>query len=110
MAGNGASMGGLGVRREVYKDKPYVENKEISMAAIDKIYATKEQYEEFYAWCKRNKPEALIFFYDWLEEWDDGEKHPITIFPVQVDKWMLKNCPLKWVTDYIKFQHGIVSG
>lgn len=78
------------------------------MAAIDKIYAKKEQREELYAWCEVNKPEALRYFYDWYSpEWDDGLEHPITNFPEEIDMWLITNCPLSWVVAYIKDQYGI---
>lgn len=78
------------------------------MAAIDKIYGTKEQYDQFYDWCKINYPEALQYFYDWSEEWNDGQNHPITNFPESVDKWMLENCDLDWVVEYIKDQYNLI--
>jgi hypothetical protein len=78
------------------------------MAAIDKIYANKNQYDEFYLWCKQNKPEALDYFYKWPNEWDDGQDHPITNFPEWIDKWMLENCPLSWVIEKIKDQYNLV--
>jgi hypothetical protein len=80
------------------------------MAAIDKIYGKKVQYDEFRAWCEKNKPDALKHFYPreyWDSiEWQDGKEHPITNFPENIDMWMLKNCPIKWVTDYIGDQYG----
>lgn len=77
------------------------------MAAIDKIYATKTQRDEFYSWCKVNRPSDLRYFYPWYDEWNDGKEHPITNFPETTDMWMLENCPIKWVTDYIKDQYGM---
>lgn len=74
------------------------------MAAVDKIYATKAQRDELYSWCEINKPDALRYFYDWC--WDDNLNHPITNFPGEIDMWLLKNCPITWVTDYIRDQYG----
>lgn len=81
------------------------------MAAIDKIYAKKEQYLEFRTWCEKNKPEALGYFYDWpdSEEWNDGRNHPITNFPEWLDMWLLDNCPIGWVVEYIKDQYGMLE-
>ena len=76
------------------------------MASIDKIYATKEQRNEFHAWCITNKPEALRYFYQWWDEWNDGKEHPITNFPEKIDRWLLKNCPIDWVIARIKAQYG----
>jgi len=75
------------------------------MAAIDKIYGTKEQYDEFRAWAQENKPEILRYFYEWYDEWNDGNEHPITNFPMAVDVWLFNNCPIKWVVDYIREQY-----
>lgn len=76
------------------------------MAAVDKIYTTKDKRNEFYAWCTENKPDALRYFYDWLWDENDGMDHPITNFPEKVDMWMLDNCPIGWVVEYIKDQYG----
>lgn len=79
------------------------------MASIDKIYATKKQRDEIYSWCEENYKEALPFFYEWYEEWDweeENEQFPITNFPEEIDTYLLYNCPIKWVTDYIKDQYG----
>ena len=76
------------------------------MASIDKIYATREQRQEFYDWCKANKPEALKYFYEWYDEWNDGLDHPITCFPESIDIWLLHNCHIEWVLDRIREQYG----
>lgn len=74
------------------------------MAAIDKIYATKEQRDEFYAWCEKHKPDALPYFYAWTYP-DDGLTHEITNFSEPIDMWMLVYCDIRWVTDFIKDQY-----
>ena len=76
------------------------------MASIDKIYGRTEQRDEFYAWCKENKPEALGYFYQWWDEWNDGNEHPMTNFPEKIDKWLLENCSIDWVVTRIKEQYG----
>ncbi len=78
------------------------------MAAIDKIYGNKQQMQEFRNWCEENNSEALEYFYMWNpEQLKDSQNHCITNFPKRIDEWMLNNCPIKWVTDYIKEQYGI---
>jgi len=78
------------------------------MAAIDKIYGLKSERDEFYAWCEKNKPEALRYFYEWYSpDWDDGLEHPLTNLPERIDMWLLKNCPIQWVVNRIKAQYGM---
>jgi len=76
------------------------------MAAIDKIYGTKKQYDEFRRWCSRHKPEALVYFYEWHDEYKDNKNYAMTNFPERIDRWMLKNCKIDWVVAYIKDQYG----
>jgi hypothetical protein len=75
------------------------------MATIDKIYGTTMEYDEFYEWCQRRKPEALKSFYP-RNDYDNTKNRPITNFPEHIDEWMLENCPIKFVTDRIKEQYG----
>ena len=77
------------------------------MAAIDKIYATKEQHDTFRQWCADNCPEALPHFYVW--QWNDGGVHPITNFPEIIDMWLFCNCPLDFVVERIRDQYEIES-
>ena len=77
------------------------------MASIDKIYAKYEQYLEFKTWCREHYPKALKYIYPWYDEWNDDIEHPIANFPEKIDKYLLKNCPIKWVTDRIKEQYGL---
>ena len=79
------------------------------MAAIDKIYGTKEQREELGKYLKENLPTSLKYLYRWYPEWNDGNNHSISNFPEWMDKWLLINCPLTWVTDYIKDQYGLTE-
>lgn len=74
------------------------------MAAVDKIYGNYLQYIQFLNWCKKNNPDALKYFYDW----DQGAiRQCITNFPEEVDRWMLNNCTIKWVKEYIKEQYEL---
>ena len=75
------------------------------MAAVDKIYGTKEQYDEFYQWCEDNYPKALDCFYDW--QWEDDLTHPITNFPIEIDGYLVLTCDIDWVVNRIKEQYGV---
>lgn len=75
------------------------------MAAVDKIYGTKQQYDEFKLWCEKHKPEALDYFYEWKYT-NDGLNHAMTNFPDHIDKWLLNNCPLDYIVNAIKHQYG----
>lgn len=77
------------------------------MASVDKIYATKDQYETFREWCNTYNKEALRYFYFWESEWNDELEHPITNFPERIDMWMLKNCPIDFVVKRIREQYGL---
>ena len=99
------------------------------MAGIDKIYGSTEQYDEFYNWLLENEISMKCRIgFNWdgrtdIDIFDDilpseclyqrGEyksnpdARPISNFPEEVNKWLLKVCPLKWVTDRIKEQYGI---
>ena len=78
------------------------------MAAIDKIYGTKKEHDEFKLWAEINSPNILKYFYTWEGEWLSDEKyHPITNFPVKVDEWLFENCSLGWVVARIREQYSI---
>ena len=75
------------------------------MAAIDKIYGTQSQYLELKKWLEENYQEATY----WLYSEDDYpiDERPISNFPQVVDEWLLENCPIDWVVDYIKYQYAL---
>ena len=75
------------------------------MAAIDKIYATKAERDEFHQWCSGHKPDALPYFYDW--KWSDDGTYPITNFPEDIDGWLVLNCPIEFVLERIGEQYGL---
>ena len=77
------------------------------MAAIDKIYGTRAQRDQFWSWCAKHKPAALQYFYSWYNEYDDDDEAPITNFPEDIDMWLLANCPIKFVTGRVKEQYSI---
>ena len=75
------------------------------MAAIDKIYGTNTQYDEFYAWVQQHHPDMLPRFYP-----RDGyppDDRPITNLSEEQDMWLLKNCLIGWVVARIKEQYGL---
>jgi hypothetical protein len=76
------------------------------MAAVDKIYGTKKEYDEFHLWCSKHNPKLIYSFYDW-DYLDDGKNHAMTNFSEEDDKWLLKNCPLTFITDRIKEQYNL---
>ena len=98
------------------------------MAGIDKIYGTKEQHAELKAWLLENEKPIkckvgshyaagkIKLIRDWRlpshylydPSYWSGDNGPISIFPKEIDKWLLKKCPIVWVTDYIKSQYGII--
>jgi hypothetical protein len=79
---------------------------ENNMAAIDKIYGTTEQYDEFYNWTADNAPQYVKYFYE-RDGYSNDNDRPITNLPEVADKWLLDHCPLTWVVDRIKVQYGI---
>lgn len=77
------------------------------MAAIDKLYGNKDQYMEFSAWCKANKPALLTRFYVYDDEMDmPSEVFAVANFSEKDDAWLLANCPLEWVKKQIRAQYG----
>jgi hypothetical protein len=95
------------------------------MAAIDKIYGTQKQYNEFKKWLKENqKPIKCSIGFEWngnkqketfkmalpteylySRNGYDKNDRPISNFPQNIDKWLLKNCPIEWVVNKIKEQY-----
>lgn len=81
------------------------------MAAIDKIYCySKRDFLEFYNWCnkfkdlcyKETQKNILNYFYTTPETYDTDYNIytngvPITNFPLTIDKWLDKHCPIQWV-------------
>ena len=98
------------------------------MAAIDKIYGTQKQYNEFKKWLKENqkpircltgcecidgketKIYEMVLPTDCLYSrngYDKKNERPISNFPENIDKWLLKKCKIEWVLKRIKEQHGL---
>lgn len=77
------------------------------MAAIDKIYGTRKQYEELHDWLLINKPDALRYMYQY-DSWDNPRKHrPISNFPTSIGRWLLKNCTIDWVVRVINEKYKL---
>ena len=77
------------------------------MASIDKIYGTRDQQRYFSEWISINKPEAVGYLYEWSGEWlTDGETHPISNFPAEIDEWLMGNCDIPYILDALKYQYG----
>lgn len=58
------------------------------MAAIDKIYGTSKQYDEFRAWVEVHCERYLKHFYPRPERIG-----PITNLSVRADEWLYFRCP-----------------
>lgn len=75
------------------------------MAAVDKIYGSTEEYDEFYTWVVDNNPELQMFFYQ-RDGYRNNKSRPITNFPTWADKWLMKNCPIEFVRERILEQYN----
>ena len=75
------------------------------MAAIDKIYGTTKQYDEFKDWMANNAPQYLNCFYE-RDGYSEDTIRPITNLPEVADMWLLDNCPITWVVERIRNQYG----
>lgn len=78
------------------------------MASIDKIYGTKAQYKKFFRWMDANHPAWLRHFYPIPNRrLKRDEEFAMTNFPVDVDRYLLNNCPLDFVIKALREQYGI---
>lgn len=83
------------------------------MAAIDKIYCySRRDFMEFYGWCdkfkdmchKETQKEIMGYFYVTPKTYDTAYDRytngvPITDFPLAIDRWLAKHCPVRWIRD-----------
>lgn len=80
------------------------------MAAIDKIYGTYDNWLEFHSWVANSKrPQYCKYFYPTPMSANGYSKDhvgPLTNFPTHADKWLYKNCPIKWVKKRIREQYN----
>lgn len=77
------------------------------MAAIDKIYGTREQKEELGAWLQENIPIALRYIYpdpDY-ERFGEDKSYPISNFPSWVDRALWDWCPIEFVRTRLREQY-----
>lgn len=87
------------------------------MAAMDKIYGSIDDWVELYLWLKKNKPRYIKqFLYDCPSIHPSKEicsipgfsekQRMIGMFSVEADKFLYKNCPLKFVRKRLKQQYS----
>jgi hypothetical protein len=70
------------------------------MAGIDKIYGTQKQYHELRSWLRIWYPNGIKYLFPARGGFNKNHR-PISNFPNSVDEWLLKKCPIEWVTDRI---------
>lgn len=75
------------------------------MSGIEKIYGTNDQFEEMLNWLAQNRPQYCRFLYQPFG-YGSATNRPISNFPIYADKWLYKNCPLKWVKKAIEFRYN----
>ncbi len=75
------------------------------MAGIDKIYGTRDQYSEFKSWLDDNNEGISKLLYP-VEDQRQANQVIIANFSSRVDAWLLRHCPIVWLTDFIKGQYG----
>ena len=73
------------------------------MAAVDRIYGTQKEWNEFSFWVFKNNPFLKMYFYP--KEGYSEEGRPITSFPTDVDMWLLSKQPPLWVVRRIMEQY-----
>lgn len=74
------------------------------MAAIDKLYATRDQYVELLRWLSEHNDMMAQCLRPWREN-DNEQTRAIALFTREQDAWLLVKCPITWVTDQIKEQY-----
>ena len=74
------------------------------MAGIDKIYGSNKEWDELFVWLARNRPQYVKYLYGAFSQ--IGEPRAISNFPTYADKWLYKNCPLKWARARIAEQYN----
>lgn len=71
------------------------------MAGIDKIYGNFQQWCDFHKWMAHSKrPQYCRYFYPTPPF--NVEERPITNTPVNIDRWLWDNCPLKFVKKQLR--------
>lgn len=80
------------------------------MASIDKIYGTRKQLITFIKWLKENNKSYFLRYVSDPSNFgtaDTPDFGIISNFTVYCDMYLLKNCPLKFITNRIKVQYNI---
>lgn len=92
------------------------------MAAIDKCYVDNySDYQQFKEWAKDksfvtprgNKICISDYIFDLEEKYFDSKSIPIFNTPTYVDNYLYKNCPLKFIQDWLQdryFRGGYSKG
>ena len=76
-----------------------------TMAAIDKIYGTNHEYDEFRTWIYEHRKSYLKYFYPQNQGYERKEPRPICNMPLKADQWLFENCPLLSVRERILEQY-----
>lgn len=76
------------------------------MAAIDKMYANKKEYDQLKAWATKNAPVILRYFYEWESEYKPDDVRPVTNFPTWADKLLYNHCDVEWAKAQILENYG----
>lgn len=76
------------------------------MAAIDKIYGTREQRRELkrFLMCHRKRAWLKYLYPVKSQRWTDGVA-AISNFPIEVDRWLWRHCGLGWVKARLSDQY-----
>lgn len=69
----------------------------------NKIYGNSSEYDELKTWLEKNKPDALGYMYSRQEE----GAFPIGMFSSEIDRWLIDNCPFKWLVDTLKCHYNL---
>ena len=77
------------------------------MAAIDKIYGTKKQWQQLRDWLEKHKPDALCYMYK--KPPNSCGEYPLSNFPSEIDYWLISNCPLDFVQERLQEQYKTVE-
>lgn len=67
------------------------------MAAIDKIYGSKNQYKDLKGFLTTHNKQHWIALYMYPEPKEYSFESPLCNFPEYIDKWLWQNCDLKFV-------------
>ncbi len=81
------------------------------MAYIDKLYATKNQYDEFYEWAINHSDMGRTIANEliWYDEWTDKKDYPIANLTTSQDMWLVRNCPITFVLERLEEQYNIAE-